>query len=226
MSSEKEKVSNDDLVNRQSPTNVYKRADQKTKDIVNGYLKSCQKLLPDPDANPYYFIPVIVNHLCLWFYRMKLRFKEYQAPIELSNDNKTVTLKQNKPAACFCNEWIDVDRYTKIAFKIDNIGYVKIGLTRTATTGNVYFANRLNSNGQVSHNGTLENEDEKMYKTGDIVTFIAVKKTMRMEINGRLLNKKWDNLDGKYRLGVGLQDENDRVSLHEVIALNEKDDDN
>ena len=213
----------DGLIHQESPIEAYKNADQKIKDIINGYIRNCQnKLLPDCEMNPYYFIPPLVNHLCAWFYRMKLVFKTFDEPMEISDDKLTVKLSQSNPRAGFLDEMIDVDKYTKVSFKIDQIGYIKIGLQKDPSTKDVYFKNRLNSNGQVCHNGSLAGEaNAKSYKTGDTVTVIIKNKTMTMLINDTLVSKEWDKLDGKYYLGVGCHYGNDQVSLVSVKALNQ-----
>ena len=75
-----------------------KYVDQRTKDCVNGYIKSCQKLLPNDVI--YYHIPELVIHCILFFYFVNDEFddeKPHQGYI-LSEDKTIMRCKNNDHA--------------------------------------------------------------------------------------------------------------------------------
>eukprot|EP01084_Bolivina_argentea_P282029 482680_1 len=200
----------------------YKNADQRTKDLVNGFIRKTEPELLRGKNNPYYNVPALVNHVVVQFLNLVIKFKEHCEPLQISNNGLTIQLIKEIPRAAFIDECIDTSKHTKISFKIDTIGYIKIGLQQTPTIKDVYFKNRLNSNGQVCDNGNLLNEYAPKYKTGDIITVIIQNNTMQILINNTP-TRTWESLDGKYKLGVGMHYENDQVSICNdmQIILNE-----
>ena len=68
-----------------------KNVDQNTIDLVNGYIRDKQSLLPYED-NPYYVISSLVIHLILSFYFDPEYFATIQGHIKASNNNKIISM--------------------------------------------------------------------------------------------------------------------------------------
>ena len=66
--------------------------DQRTTDIVTGYIRQCQKLLSND--NVYYNIPSLVTYLCLNFYWIREYFTDHGEMIQLNKDKNIA--KQHK----------------------------------------------------------------------------------------------------------------------------------
>ena len=62
---------------------------ERTKDIVSGYLKQCQVLLPNQD-NPYFDIPKIVRFTILMFYHYPEHFTAYRSTMQVNKDKTSV----------------------------------------------------------------------------------------------------------------------------------------
>ena len=67
-----------------------KDVDQRTKDIVIGYIKQCQKLLPFKN-NSYYNIPPLIEHVCIYYYWIKEYFTDHGDSIILNDDKNIAT---------------------------------------------------------------------------------------------------------------------------------------
>ena len=68
-----------------------KKVNQRSVDIVNGYIKCAQLLLPYRQ-NPYYNIPEIVNQICINFYNNPEYFTKYNSDVIQLNDDKTMII--------------------------------------------------------------------------------------------------------------------------------------
>ena len=80
---------------------VLKNCDNKTKDIVNGYIHEIQKVFPWQE-NSYFLIPDIINHICLSFYWIRFEFnKKYMGEnVKIINDTKVQKIKNNAHSLC------------------------------------------------------------------------------------------------------------------------------
>ena len=67
------------------------KVNQRIIDIVNGYIKCAQLLLPYRD-NPYYNIPQLVNQICINFYNNPEYFTKYNSDAIQLNDEKTMII--------------------------------------------------------------------------------------------------------------------------------------
>ena len=65
-------------------------ADQKTKDIVQGYVRKNQSLLPF-QQNPYYNIPQLVTHLCILYYYIPEFFEISGKNLVISDNGNLIT---------------------------------------------------------------------------------------------------------------------------------------
>ena len=67
-----------------------KKIDERTKIIVLGYIRLCQKLLSSKN-NPYYNIPELINYLCIIYYHHSEYFTKHGQFIQLNQNNDTIT---------------------------------------------------------------------------------------------------------------------------------------
>jgi len=101
-----------------------KRIKQRTKDIVFGYIRKSQQLLPD--TTTYYNIPDLAYHLCLLFYwpkyiKCKFRQSECKPNQWLFDQNSIMSLTDDRtiltaiPSDNSCYIWVtlDIDPITK-----------------------------------------------------------------------------------------------------------------
>ena len=69
--------------------------DIQTKNIVSGYIRNVQLLLPKDN---YYNIPKLINHIIIFYLYDCITFDidkaKHTSSLEFSNDNKTVSSKQ------------------------------------------------------------------------------------------------------------------------------------
>ena len=90
-----------------------KLIDQKTRNIVFGFIRNSQSLLPK--SQTYYNIPPIVYHCCLLFFWLKI------IPISFSNKYKSnyniIKLIDNNKA--IQKSYVNVDKYPYIALDIE-----------------------------------------------------------------------------------------------------------
>ena len=66
-----------------------KNIDEKIKDIVCGYIRRCQYLLPN--NNPYYNIPSLVEHLCITYYWISEYFTDHGNSITVNEQKNIAT---------------------------------------------------------------------------------------------------------------------------------------
>ena len=76
-----------------SSLNTTKLADQRTKDIVNGFIKQYQKLLSKNNIY-HYNIPSLIQNLCLNYYWIKEYFTFHGVDIILNKDKTIAKMKQ------------------------------------------------------------------------------------------------------------------------------------
>lgn len=103
----------------------YKLIAQRNKDLINGYVRDIQKLLP-VDQNTYFTIPISINQLCVIFYTIKGEFNTEQCSKNLEFiDEKTVQkINNDNHALCLFGEPISnsMCRIFKIEFTIRQKG--------------------------------------------------------------------------------------------------------
>ena len=73
------------------PKQLISSCDDRTRNIVNGYIRESQKVFPWQEIS-YYIIPEVINHICLAFYWIALKFnkKHIHQDLKIINDT-TVT---------------------------------------------------------------------------------------------------------------------------------------
>ena len=107
---------------------VLKNIDQRTKDIVIGYIKQCQLLLPQ--NNTYYNIPSLVRHLCMAYYLIKEYFTKHSKDIELNENGSIATNTASDFRSAYGNIVIDGELLMiyKWWFKILRASVICIGI--------------------------------------------------------------------------------------------------
>ena len=84
------------------------KVDQKAKVLMSGYIRSCQKLLPDEEDNPYYIIPTLVIHWCLLYFYSIERFAVFgKNMFSVDVDGKIIKSLSARYAAAFLTEIVD-----------------------------------------------------------------------------------------------------------------------
>ena len=85
-----------------------KNINTQTKNLINGYIKSCQNELFGElcQENPYYNIPQLINNYCMLFYEVFKWYKKRHGPgLELVSDTKVKVTDVHHWAICmFENE--------------------------------------------------------------------------------------------------------------------------
>ena len=110
---------------------LLQKVTQRTLDIVNGYMKQAQLLLPCKD-NSYYNIPELVNVICTDFYKNPEYFAKYdQDALQLDEEKTTIIPKVESFATCYGSINIVNDNVSKCIwqFKIlSQNGIIAIGI--------------------------------------------------------------------------------------------------
>ena len=69
---------------------------QRDKDIIIGYIREAQSLLPN-DNNPYYNIPEIVGITTMLYFHLAEYFEFHGDGLEISDDKRMITYKTGEP---------------------------------------------------------------------------------------------------------------------------------
>ena len=187
-----------------------KDVDQRTNDVVNGYLRNQQSLLPYTD-NPYYLIPSLVIHLILSFYFDPEYFEsDSNGYYKVSDDGKTV---QKAGGSYNCSVYghavipSHLGGIYEWTFKIIVEGIsISIGITadihKTFKKG--FWRNTNHSNYAAVYSGHKASKNEFKYgypieriRDGDIVKMHLDlnKKQLIFWINDKDLGPAWKNID-------------------------------
>ena len=103
-----------------------KRINQKTKDIVNGYLRVCQQLLPYKE-NTFYVIPMLINNICTLYYKTYDEWDINAIGTDCILEKDRITIKNTSPSggsiSALLTNIISSDKYewTKL---IENIFFL------------------------------------------------------------------------------------------------------
>ena len=83
-----------------------KQANQRNKDIVNGFIKQCQNLF-DKNNIYHYNIPSLISNLCIDYFWISEYFTLHGSDITLNKDKNIVTLIGYKANTIYGN--VDID---------------------------------------------------------------------------------------------------------------------
>lgn len=98
---------------------------QITVDIVNGFIKDAQLLLPNED-NPYYNIPELVNHICINFYNNPEYFSKWNERYFAMDKNQTgysIKTGSAPEGSFYGNVDIVEDSFSKYTWKFNIISF-------------------------------------------------------------------------------------------------------
>ena len=98
-----------------------------TKDLINGYVRRCQKELFDDIAidNPYYYIPQLINDHCMLFYEVWRWYrKNYGQGIKFLSDTEVTVENDDGWMTCMFENAISNDfcHLFSITFKLKSFG--------------------------------------------------------------------------------------------------------
>lgn len=222
-------------------------ADQSIKDIVNGYIRNCQSLLP---SNKVYFnIPKLVYQFCLAFYYETEGFiKKCGRGIKISGvQNNIITNTLNGWNTAYGKfvidsqvnknviyEWkfeikeLNVKSGSKICIGIESSysqlnQYFFIGAGHRLTCKERYFYGMHSSGSRYAHNICDTSHSNRKLKTNDIVTMRLniLQNKLSFDVNDKecMIFKNVD-LSQKYHIGICCCRENDSVQLLQFKCLN------
>ena len=174
---------------------------QRNIDVVNGYMKRAQLLLPYQD-NPYYNIPELVNHICINFYNNSEYFTKYNENNVELNDDTTIYMKNDNFASCYGSLNIMVDTYSKYIWKFKMLefqGLIAIGIDSSnkahvdrdfydCDNANPYYANEIYANGMgilYSHDASNSYSNRYAFTRIDTIGSLI---TMELNVKNRTLN--------------------------------------
>ena len=197
--------------------------DQKAIDVVSGYIRQCQKLLPK--NNIYYTIPSLVEQMCITYYWIHEYFTVYGDNITLDKINNIASsiLDEYNIETIYGNIIIDdkpiIYKWIFKILKLESIIIIGIDSSNKQFCNGDY-ATKRNTNSYYSygsdglkfgHNESEQFEVEGEYgycfKTGDIVIMElnVFDKTLGYYINNKYFGIAFDNIDFKnryYNIGV------------------------
>ena len=77
-----------------------KKADEKTRDLINGYIRECQRLFPQNVT--YLIIPSLVNILCTLYYFYPDQWdSDHGIPPAMELNNRTITCIKSVHCSAF-----------------------------------------------------------------------------------------------------------------------------
>ena len=77
------------------PKQLMDSCDDRTRNIVNGYIRESQKLF-HCHSNPYYIIPELINYICLSFYWIAFKFNKKHIHQDLKIINDIIVTRTTK----------------------------------------------------------------------------------------------------------------------------------
>ena len=163
-----------------------KGADQHTKDVVNGFIRQSQSLLPD---DHYHCIPELVILFCILYYYDEITFHPFDASscgpnVVISGDkNEIMTHDKWTVETAYTSKWIPsierkIVKFALYITKCVHTGlFIGISSDRTLHTQSYVGGHKgslaLRSNGDIFYNrNQTENKKEYRYNTGDVLIVI------------------------------------------------------
>ena len=165
-----------------------KYTNQKGKDIVNGYVRNIQTLMPSD--NVYYTVPTLVIHsILLYFYRLECFDPEnYCKTFKLTNDNTLLTKKRCEVSLAYLSMNVSKGIHEWKFQIMHNYGnfWIEFGVWKTKHTFNTssllyQSCNNGKCYGWQTTDATTTNGDEEFErpygcqrkcKTGDVIDMI------------------------------------------------------
>ena len=97
-----------------------KYCNNKTQDVVNGYIHEIQKIFPWKD-NSYFIIPELINHICLSFYWIRFAFNKQYMGVNLAliNDTTLKKIEMYGHAMCLIGDGIGISSEFCNTFNIE-----------------------------------------------------------------------------------------------------------
>ena len=214
----------------------FKSVDSDTKDMVFGYIRKCQHLLPN--NNSYYNIPSLVEHICIIYCWIPEYFSDHGHVITL-NDNKNIAKnKHNDGQTVYGNcDIVDNTMLYQWTFKIIGSEYIYIGIDSSNKNYintdfsepyiNSYDFYAYNSVGKIYSRNNVGREWKNGFKRGDIVKMEvdAMNKTLSFYINDEYQGIAVQNIDfenKKYNMAIYLYDNRNEIELMDFQQISHK----
>ena len=216
---------------------VLKQIDDTTKDIINGYIRNEQLLLPY-EENAYYLIPPLVIHLILLYYfdaeyfNIPYEHKETSKAYKVSEDKKTITKTDWSDISIFGNIVIPSTRSSLIycwSFKILQLHTnLTFGITSDIndTFKAAFWRNQKSSNYGAMYSGHRVSRaiPEASYPidhvdNNDIIKMVLdlKEKEIRYWVNDKNLGAAYTDIDVgediKYKMVIDMMDAQTKIQL-------------